>query len=231
MADSPIVVAALDRQRRITEAHIIRGLSFWLECGDADAHPLQLVQHLGMIKNPCWWRGYKHQWKIDRAATAVLFECLGEQWTGQLLDLVRAMPNLYSIISAMPDGRQHDVILKLAHYSKFVHPTCFSIIERISEMASDDVKNLPPDVMARLESSLASLEQALLNKDPMMAAHLQNSHSLLQSYPETVHLLSGEKMHLLIASAQAHMKTEIIAKAATGKGAGAKRAKIGIGDL
>lgn len=228
---SPTLLAALERQRRITEAHVIRGLSFWLSEGKPDEHPLKFVQSLGMAGNSCWWRGYAEPWKTDRATTEVLFSLLGREWTGQLLDLVRKQDSLYTMISAIPGGRQQAVVLKLDHYSKFVYPSCFSISERINEMADEDVKHLPPDVMTRLDHSLGALEQALLDKDPMMPAHLQNSHSLLQSYPETVHLLSGEKMQLLIAAAQAHMKTEIISKAVAGKGGATKRAKVDVGDL
>lgn len=88
---------------------------------------------------------------------------------------------------------------------------------------------IPADVMSKLEMNLASLEQALLNKDPMMPQHLRNSHSLLITYPETVHLLEDKEIAMLIDAAEIHTKTEII-KATVKKGTGTKK-KIEASDL
>lgn len=225
-----IIAAATTVANRKTEAHVIRGLSYWLAQGSITKHPLELVQTLGMSRNSCWWKGYAEPWSTDQATCQVFFEFVGREWTGQLLDLVQNMHMAFSIVSAIPDGRQQAVMLKLLHYSKFVYPSCFSTVERLVTMANEDVRHLPPDVVSRLDHSLAALQAALDNKDPMMAAHLQNSHSLIQSYPEAVHLLTDDKIKLLIGAAQQHTKTEIIAKAAAGKGAATKR-KIGVDDL
>lgn len=84
---------------------------------------------------------------------------------------------------------------------------------------------VPPDVMAKLEMSLASLEQALIAKDPMMPQHLRQSHSLLIQYPETANLLSDEEIARLIDAAEIHTKTEIVKAAASGKGGSSTRAK------
>jgi hypothetical protein len=87
---------------------------------------------------------------------------------------------------------------------------------------------LPPDVVAKLTMSLASLEQALLEKDPMMPQHLRASHQLLLSYPETVHLLDDDEIARLISAAQIHTQIEIV-KAGTAKAGGRK--KISADDL
>lgn len=92
-------------------------------------------------------------------------------------------------------------------------------------------ETVPPDVMSRLESSLASLEQALIDKDPMMPQHLRNTHSLLISYPETVHLLEDVEIAKLIDAAEIHTKTEIVKAAVRGKGGSGSRKKIDVGDL
>ena len=87
---------------------------------------------------------------------------------------------------------------------------------------------LPPDVVAKLTMSLASLEQALLAKDPMMPQHLRASHQLLISYPETVHLLDDDEIARLISAAQIHTGIEIV-KATAAKGG--SRKKISADDL
>jgi len=87
---------------------------------------------------------------------------------------------------------------------------------------------LPPDVVAKLTMSLASLEQALLDKDPMMPKHLKESHQLLISYPETVHLLDDDEIARLISAAQIHTGIEIV-KATAAKGG--SRKKISADDL
>jgi len=88
--------------------------------------------------------------------------------------------------------------------------------------------NLSFDVVAKLTMSLASLEQALLAKDPMMPRHLRESHQLLTSYPETVHLLDDDEIARLISAAQIHTGIEIV-KAAASKGG--SRKKISVDDL
>ncbi len=84
---------------------------------------------------------------------------------------------------------------------------------------------VPAEIMARLEMALASLEQALIAKDPLMPQHLRQSHSLLIQYPETVNLLSDEEVASLIDAAEIHTKTEIVKAAASGKGGSSARAK------
>lgn len=70
--------------------------------------------------------------------------------------------------------------------------------------------NLSPDIVNKLTMSLASLEQALLAKDPMMPQHLRASHQLLISYPETVHLLDDDEIARLIGAVQIHTGIEIV---------------------
>ena len=88
---------------------------------------------------------------------------------------------------------------------------------------------IPADVMSKLNMSLASLEQALLAKDPLMPQHLRSSHQLLISYPETVHLLDDSEVATLIAAAEQHTKTQII-KDTVKKGAGTSK-KLSVTDL
>jgi len=69
-----------------------------------------------------------------------------------------------------------------------------------------------------------------LTKDPMMPQHLRNTHSLLISYPETVHLLEDAEISRIISAAQVHTKTEIVKAVAAKKSTGG-RAKLNIDDL
>lgn len=91
--------------------------------------------------------------------------------------------------------------------------------------------NIPHDILSKLEMNLASLESSLLSKDPMMPQHLRNIHSLLISYPETVHLLEDDEIAKIIEGAQVHTKTEIVKATAKGTSASGSRKKIALEDL
>lgn len=98
----------------------------------------------------------------------------------------------------------------------------------MKERNEEAMTRIPDTTMRSLEMSLASLEQALLAKDPMMPQHLRNTHSLLISYPETVHLLEDAEIAMIIDAAEMHTKTEIV-KAAVAKKAG--RVKVSVDSL
>jgi hypothetical protein len=100
--------------------------------------------------------------------------------------------------------------------------------ERMHTMQISD--KIPSDVLHRLNDSLASLESALVAKDPMMPNHLRNTHALLISYPETVHLLDDAEIARIIDAAEMHTKTEIVKAVASGRSAGTKK-KVDVGDL
>jgi len=88
--------------------------------------------------------------------------------------------------------------------------------------------SVPPEIMDRLSGHLAALEAALLSKDPLMPNHLRESHRLLITYPETVHLLDDGEICKLIEGAVVYTKTEIVkAKASTKKAA----SKVTVDDL
>lgn len=95
-------------------------------------------------------------------------------------------------------------------------------VEKVISMKDNTQQTLPPDVVSKLTMSLASLEQSLLAKDPMMPQHLRASHQLLISYPETVHLLDDDEIARLISAAQIHTQIEIV-KASAGRVASKKK--------
>jgi hypothetical protein len=107
-----------------------------------------------------------------------------------------------------------------------------SPLERFIAMKESDHTSIPQDVYNRLEASLAALEQSLLANDPLMPQHLRNSHAVLVSYPETVHLLQDHEVARLIDAAEMHTKTEIVKATVKGSGAGSgSKKKITVSDL
>lgn len=97
-------------------------------------------------------------------------------------------------------------------------------------MTEDQAGKIPADVYAKLDMSLRSLEQALLAADPLMPKHLQETHRLLLTYPETVHLLDDEEIGKIVAGLEKHTNTQIVKEAAKGK-SGGKRTKVDVNDL
>lgn len=102
-----------------------------------------------------------------------------------------------------------------------------TVLERILSTMKPSA-TLPPDIVSKLTMHLADLEQSLLAHDPMMPQHLKQSHKLLISYPETVHLLDDTEIARLISAAQIHSQIEIV-KASVPKTGGRK--KISAEDL
>lgn len=98
------------------------------------------------------------------------------------------------------------------------------------QMKADIESKIPPDILARLNDSLSSIEQALINNDPMISNHLRASHSLLISYPETVHLLDDTEVARLIKAAEVHTKVTI-AKVTAPKTAKASAKKAALDDF
>lgn len=108
---------------------------------------------------------------------------------------------------------------QIAVYFNHTHPQI---------MKTDDLQKIPADIMMRLCQNLDSLEASLLAQDPMMPTHLRNTHQLLISYPESVHLLADSEIATLITAAQKH--TAIVITAAAAKSP-AGRKKISADDL
>lgn len=81
-------------------------------------------------------------------------------------------------------------------------------------MKQDDLARIPADTFRTLDMNLASLEQALLAKDPMMPVHLRNIHATIIAYPESVHLLEDKDVASLIDAAEAHTMTKIVSDSA-----------------
>ena len=95
--------------------------------------------------------------------------------------------------------------------------------------SSDQSSHIPPQIMQDLAIKMGQLQTSLLAADPMMPNHLRESHRLLITYPETVHLLDDSEIALLVQAAEKHTNTQIVSAVAKGKGSSKK--KIGADDL
>lgn len=145
----------------------------------------------------------------ESATSAVLFYL-----ARHTIDLRKCSPSSFHSILACSPAEHQDQMLK------------YLTSER-KDMKTDIESKIPPDILARLDTALASLESALAAKDPLMSNHLRASHQILISYPETVHLLDDAEIARLIGAAQVHAKVEIVkAAAAKSTRAVAKKAKV-----
>lgn len=92
---------------------------------------------------------------------------------------------------------------------------------------------LDPAIMAKLTMHLADLEQSLLTNDPLMPQHLRNTHALVLSYPESVHLLEErDAVGIIIKALQKHTSVEIVkATAAKPRASSARASKVSASDL
>ena len=104
------------------------------------------------------------------------------------------------------------------------------------EEALDETTKLNSDEPIHFEllSRLASLEEALLARDPMMKTHLGAIHKQLITYEELVHLLSDDQIGKIVAAQQVHTSTVLIQEVSSkaGKTKAANRtAKLGLDDL
>ena len=193
--------------------HAARGVSWYINQGPRAKHPLAFSWALG-LQSIDWYSSKPAL--LSRQLTQEVLIAVASYWRGRLEDLDLQMLALR--FGCLPT-EQHDLAVHLMT-DEILLP---------KEYRMKRVDTIPPDVLDRLDNHLASLEQALLDKDPMMPQHLRNSHSILISYPETVHLLDDQEIARLIDAAEIHVKTEIV-KATVKKGTGTRK-KVDVSDL
>ena len=204
---------SVDLQSRTKLYHTARGVSWYINQGPRAKHPLAFSWALG-LQAVDWYSSPPTS--LSSYLTQEVLIALAGHWRGQLEDLDLSMIALR--FGCLPSS-QHELAVQLMN-DELLLP---------KEYRMKRVDTIPPDVLDRLDSHLVSLEQALLEKDPMMPQHLRNSHSILISYPETVHLLEDHEIARLIDAAEIHTKTEII-KATVKKAAGTRK-KVEVSDL
>jgi hypothetical protein len=88
---------------------------------------------------------------------------------------------------------------------------------------------IPHDVLESLDGKLKALELALVSADPLMPNHLRESHRLLITYPETVHLLDDHEIKAIVAGSERHTNIKIVTSPA--KKTGGTRKKVTVDDL
>ena len=210
-----------DLQERTLFHHTARGVARYITTPASvvrDTHPLDFAFLLGLGPMVDWWpRAGVPALKVDEGSKRFLLMSAAHHWQKQLADFdVRTLARV------------------LARIPEQLRPACCNLIHL--HIKGHDMKvipetsKLPKEVHDRLLMNLASLEQSLLSKDPLMAQHLRNSHAILVSYPETVHLLDDQEVARLIDAAEIHTKTEIVKAVAAGKGASSKK-KLDVSDL
>lgn len=193
--------------------HTARGVSWYINQGPRAKHPLAFSWALG-LQAVDWYSSPPTS--LSRQLTQETLIAVTSYWRGRLEDL--DLPMLALRFGCLPTA-QHELAVHLMT-DELLLP---------KEYRMKRVDTIPPDVLDRLDSHLASLEQALLDKDPMMPQHLRNTHSILISYPESVHLLEDAEIARIIDAAEIHTKTEIIK--ATVKKATGTRKKVDVSDL
>jgi hypothetical protein len=204
---------SVDLQSRTKLYHTARGVSWYIKQGPRAKHPLAFSWAIG-LQAVDWYSSPPTS--LYRYLTQEILIAVAGHWRGRLEDL--DLPMLALRFGCLPTA-QHELAVQLMS-DELLLP---------KEYRMKRVDTIPPDVLDRLDSHLASLEQALLEKDPMMPQHLRNTHSILISYPETVHLLEDAEIARIIDAAESHTKTEIIK--ATVKKATGTRKKVDVSDL
>lgn len=115
-------------------------------------------------------------------------------------------------------------------------PTQELVASPLAEALTPEPPKLDPADPLQFEmlTRLASLEEALLARDPLMKTHLGAIHKQLITHEELVHLLSPVQIGEIVRAQQSHTNTSLAQEVTTtsGKAKAAKRAaQHGIGDL
>ena len=199
---------------RTLVAHKARGFCFFITSPEDAPSPrttLDLVMCLNVLNKLPGYQANKHPLCIGSDLLALC----SEHWRRSIAELNLSWIHLE--FSQLNPSEQFQSL---------------KLIESIlmKERNEEAMSRIPDTTMRSLEMSLASLEQALLAKDPLMSQHLRNTHSLLISYPETVHLLEDKEIELIIDAAEVHTKTEIVKAVAAKKSSGG-RAKVSVDSL
>lgn len=234
MAILPYFIAPLtpEQYSKTLVAHTARGFCFHINTPASDPAPRPFTAFrttLGL--NRVWKNLVIHDAQrtpvIETLRTEIL-ACIRAYWERPLHEL--DLPWIDLLFQQLNEKEQYaawDAIVAINYL-----PSNLPLTWRPTHMkALPDTQNIPHDILSKLEMNLASLEKSLLEKDAMMPQHLRNVHSLLISYPETVHLLEDAEIARIIEGAQVHTKTEIVKAAAKGGAASGSRKKIALEDL
>ena len=226
---SPLSSLAPALQARTLTAHTVFGLTRYI-LTPAEApiarHPLEFAFLLGLSSKLAWYpRELSGKHSLDMEASMKLLQTVANFWQRPIYDIDTLM--MATRLSMFNKQEQWEIVCRVADFARI---DCHYSQQRKDMKTIPETSKLPKEVHDRLLMNLASLEQSLLAKDPQMPNHLRNSHAILVSYPETVHLLEPHEVARLIDAAEIHTKTEIVKAVAAGKGAASKK-KLDVSDL
>lgn len=201
-----------------------RGLGYQLSTG---GHCLALVHAAGLSSAHAWYHPHGISqppiaWGIGRE----ILRIIAQFQVGPFADVDLRAWELR--LKSLPESLHVDCVSLArlhAYYSIVSQPHA----RRKGYEIMKHTDNIPADVLAKLEMSLASLEQSLLASDPQMPGHLKAIHQVLIGYPETVHLLEDAEINQLISAAKKHTQTEIVRETAA-KATGSRK-KPSVDDL
>lgn len=216
------------KKSRVRVALITRGINFWLSQGREKNHPLALYQSVSRFNASSEY--FNNPVGLSAISTAIDLDAPNvlRFWTGGIFELNTG--TLWFTLKNLVPAEQRQALLDVPFYNKaYTGPKFF--LNVINEVKMKPCDKIPTDVYDRLSMSLASLEQSLLNQDPLMPNHLRTSHQILIQYPETVHLLEDAEIARLIDAAEIHTKTEIVKATASKSGGAAGKKKLSVGDL
>lgn len=198
--------------KRVVQAHVVRGLSHWLNTLDVvGTHPLNLLYVCGVHTQVEVKAGFKLP---VHGASHVFKQFLEDCRPWEDTDRVRTLVGVFLTVQRYcVTPQEFEAVLAKAYY---YHHCVYSRQrdQRMFDMKTDDLAKIPQDVYTRLDSTLLSLEQTLLAKDPMMPQHLRTIHSTIIAYPEAVHILKDEEIARIISGAEEMTKTKIVSDAA-----------------
>jgi hypothetical protein len=101
----------------------------------------------------------------------------------------------------------------------------------IPEDKAETFAAIPGEILDKLKMHMAALEGKLTAADPEIKNHLRNSHTLLISYPETVHLLEDSEIAGLIKLQEDYAQTQIVKEVAKGGAGSRSKKQITLDDL
>lgn len=230
----PYFIAPLspELQSRTLVAHLARGFVFHINtpASESALRAITALKHVLGLHNklPSLKLDAAQRTPLDSQLRWNILRLIQHSWVRPLHEL--DMPWIDLQFQQLSHGEQYkawDIIDRITSRSDSLPLTW-----RADQMKSVHATQIiPQDILSKLEMNLASLESSLLTKDPMMPQHLRNIHSLLISYPETVHLLEDDEIAKIIDAAQVHTKTEIVKATAKGTSASGSRKKINLDDL
>lgn len=218
MANFWVPPMAPDMVARQHRAHVVSGLCYVLNTPASAAyprHPIMLFHALDLHKQVDWYTHRDAKQPIAGPAARALFSLFAEHYEHNWQDMPHHSVSM--MLDRYDTAQQLSILADVSYTLLCLHIDTTSLFERRSYMKQADHDRIPAQALANLSMSLASLDAALLAKDPTMPQHLRSIHSLLITYPEATALLDDSEVAKIIDGAEILTKTQIVAESAKGK--------------